>query len=318
MRARTASLAAAASMAALALTACAGHGADGAGSGPDGAADRRTTVQASAVRAVARMTLPLDAYQLSPEEYERSRQATWARVRPCMVDLGFKDFTFRPAPVADGLEAHEDLRYGTYNVTEAGKYGYRPAFAQTTSLARGGEVGGEEPEFSPEEEAALDGYQAGRSAAPKRVTRTAAGETIPKDGCYGQALAEVTGGQADTYLDDTLVEELDGQSYEKSLTDPKTRAAFASWSACMKGKGFAYASPIDANNDPRWTGDKPSRAEIETATADTLCKEETGLLGVWHGAETAIQKDLISSHTQELAAVRDMKTATVANSEKSR
>ncbi|WP_369246613.1 hypothetical protein [Streptomyces sp. R41] len=315
MRARTVSTAAAAAVAALALSACAGQS---TASHDNAGTKAGTNVQAAPVRAVADMTLPLDAYQLSPEEYEKSQQATWALVKPCMVDLGFDDFTFKPAPVADGLEEHEDLRYGTYNATEAAKYGYRPAFTHASSLAaRSGEVGGQEPEFSAAEEAALDGHSAERTAkAPKRVTKTAAGETIPKDGCYGQALDKVTSGSADTYLNDTLVEELDGQSYEKSLTDPKIRAAFASWSACMKDKGFSYASPIDANNDPRWTGDKPSKDEIATATADAQCKERTSLLTVWHGAEVGIQKNLIAAHSDELAPVRAVKLATVSNSDK--
>ncbi|MFF4354291.1 hypothetical protein [Streptomyces sp. NPDC001530] len=315
MRTRTASIAAAAAVAALALSACAGQNTE---SKSNSGTQAGTKVQGAPVRAVADMSLPLDAYQLSPEEYEKSQQATWALVNPCMNDLGFKDFTFKPAPVADGLEDHEDLRYGTYNITEAGKYGYRPAFTQSSSLAaRSGEVGGKEPKFTAEEEAALDGVSAERTGgALKRVTKTAAGETIPKDGCYGQALGKVTDGKADTYLNDTLVEELDGQSYEKSLTEPKTQAAFASWSACMKQKGFSYKSPIDANNDPRWTGDTPSKDEIATATADAQCKEKTSLLTVWHSAEAGIQKNLIAAHSDELASVRAVKVATVANSDK--
>ncbi|MFE0173801.1 hypothetical protein ACFWZ2_15910 [Streptomyces sp. NPDC059002] len=231
-----------------------------------------------------------------------------------MVDLGFKDFDFKPVPVAGDLEGHEDLRYGTYSVAEAGKYGYRPAYT-AASASRSGTVGGQEPEFTAEEEAALDGVSPERTdGAPKAVKKTAKGEAIPKDGCYGQALSKVTEGRSSTYLNDTTIEDLDGQSYEKSLTDPKVEKAFSSWATCMKGKGYSYASPIDANNDPKWSEGEPSDAEIKTATADAQCKEEAKVLTVWHSVEVDIQKSLIAAHSSKLDPVREMKLATVRNS----
>lgn len=274
------------------------------------------TVQGSPVRTVASMTMPLDDYELSPTQYEDSQQATWARVRPCMVSVGFKNFNFQPTPVADGLEEHEDLRYGTYNLDDARAHGYRPG-GDPASFSRSAAVGGEEPQFTAEEETALDGVSPERTdGEPKKVHKTATGETIPNDGCYGQALNEVTGNRSDAYLNDTLVEELDGQSYEKSLTDPKVKAAFAAWSACMKSTGYSYASPIDANNDPKWTGDTASKEEIQTATADTQCKAQTNLVSVWHTAEVGIEKTLIAEHADALTAVREMKEAVVRNSER--
>lgn len=333
MRIRSLPLAAvvAATTGALVLTGC------GAGNGPSdsersaasknpatatGGAKGGTSVQGAPVRMVADMELPFEAYELSPKEFEDSQTALWGAVRPCMVDLGFTGFDFAPEPVAEEFEEHEDLRYGTYRTANAEKYGYRPPFTVVAragvASADGGSadvVGGKEPDFTAEEEAALDGVSPERTGVtPKRVTRTASGAAIPQGGCYGQALDEVTGGHADTYLNDTLVEELNGRAYDQSLTDPKVKAVFAQWSDCMKEAGHDYASPIDANNDPKWTGDRASKDEIAVATADTECKVKTNLVPVWHDAESAIQKDLVARHTDDLSVVKDMKQSLARNS----
>ncbi|MGI5373766.1 hypothetical protein ACQEV2_05820 [Streptomyces sp. CA-251387] len=288
---------------ALTLSACSGQDTN---SSPANKAGER--VQGAPARMVAEMTLPLEAYQLTPADYERSQQALWKLTTSCMKDIGFTSFEFLPSTgTADQIEAHEDVRYGTYNQQDAERNGYRPDFGKG---ARGAVIGGEEPKFTAEEEAALDGVSPQRTAEePKKVRTTKSGEAIPEGGCYGQALDKLTGGQSDLYLDDTLAEELNGQSYEQSLKDQKVTTVFARWSACMAAKGFTYKSPIDANNDPSFTGDTAGAAEKKVAVADTACKNSTDLVSVWHDAEAAIQRTLISEHGPELAKRKALNSA---------
>ncbi|GAA2600724.1 hypothetical protein OG542_34305 [Streptomyces violaceus] len=315
---RIAPIAATLTVGALALSACTsqdtGPSADRAGaasvsSKPSGkAAGER--VQGAPTRVVAEMSLPFEAYQLSPEDYERSQQALWKLTTACMQDVGFTSFGFAPsAGASEQIEAHEDLRYGTYNQQEAERLGYRPDFGQHARVAA---VGGEEPHFTAEEEAALDGVSPDGEPAKARSTRGA--EPVPEEGCYGQALDELTGGQGETYLDDSTVEELGGQSYEKSLEDPKVAAVFARWSACMASKSLTYKSPIDANNDPSFTGDVAGTKEKQVATADTQCKNSTGLVSVWHDAEAAIQRSLISENGTKLAKIQALNAVIRAKS----
>ncbi|WP_143589796.1 hypothetical protein [Streptomyces africanus] len=300
---RTAPIAAALAVGALALSACSSQGTGPSAESATTAGDR---VQGAPTRVVAAMSLPLDAYQLSPEDYERSQQALWQLTTACMQDVGFTSFAFTPSTgTSEEIEEHEDLRYGTYDQQDAERLGYRPDFGGHARVAA---IGGEEPHFTPEEEAALDGE-------PKKVRTARAGEPVPEDGCYGQALDQLTGGQSETYLDDTLVEELDGLSYEKSLQDPKVAAVFARWSACMASKNFAYKSPIDANNDASFTGDTAGPKEKQVAVADTQCKSSTDLVSVWHDAEVAAQRTLISERGPELAKAQALNATIRAKSD---
>lgn len=286
---------------ALALSACSGQATTNSSAEHPRTGER---VQGAPARMVAEMSLPLDAYRLSPVEYERSQQALWKITTSCMKGIGFASFDFMPsAGTAEQIEEHEDVRYGTYSQQDAERSGYRPDFARG---ARGAAViGGEEPQFTAAEEAALDGVSPARTkGAPKRVRATGTGAEIPEGGCYGQALEQLTGGQSGLYLDDTLVDELDGQSYEQSLNDPEVKEVFARWSACMASKGLTYKSPIDANNDPSFTGDTAGAAEKKVAVADTACKSATDLVSVWHEAESGIQRTLIGTHGTELAKRR--------------
>ncbi|MFE0256480.1 hypothetical protein [Streptomyces sp. NPDC059010] len=290
---------------ALTLSACSGQATNSSAEHPR-AGER---VQGAPARMVAEMSLPLDTYRLSPVEYERSQQALWKITTSCMKGIGFTSFDFMPsAGTAEQIEEHEDVRYGTYDQQDAERSGYRPDFARG---ARGAAViGGAEPQFTAAEEAALDGVSPEvAGGAPKKVRATGTGEAIPEGGCYGQALDQLTGGQSGLYLDDTLVDELDGQSYEQSLNAPEVKAVFADWSACMASKGLTYKSPIDANNDPSFTGDTAGAAEKKVAVADTACKATTGLVSVWHDAESGIQRTLIGTHGAELAKRRALNSA---------
>lgn len=71
----------------------------------------------------------------------------------------------------------------------------------------------------------------------------------------------------------------------------------------MKESGYSYRTPMDANNDSRWSGDRVTPAEIGVAVADVACKKRTNLTGIRMAVDAAYQQRLIAQHADALTAV---------------
>jgi hypothetical protein len=72
----------------------------------------------------------------------------------------------------------------------------------------------------------------------------------------------------------------------------------------MSKAGFAYSTPMDANNDPRWSGEEVTQAEIAVAVADVNCKKKTNLVGIRMAVDAAYQRAAIAANAIELKAVK--------------
>ncbi|MEV4943016.1 hypothetical protein [Streptomyces zaomyceticus] len=266
--------------------------------------EEKDAPQSERQHGVSARSLPLDEYKMSGADYVKFEQAKWNLTKPCMVSLGFKDFT--PTHVAD-LDADmgelNERRYGTYDADQAAKNGYRPAFSTSASNAIAmPRSGGESREWAPQEYLALTGTPMEQTEVDQKTApRLSTGRSVPEGGCIGQAMDKISGGKP---LVNTFVTELNSQSYDDSLKDERVVEVFAKWSTCMSAKGYSYSTPIDANNDRGFTGDVASSKEIATATADVSCKAEVDLINVWHAAERDIQNRLIVKHNAKLSPVK--------------
>ncbi|MEV6211162.1 hypothetical protein [Kitasatospora sp. NPDC051914] len=101
-----------------------------------------------------------------------------------------------------------------------------------------------------------------------------------------------------------LVHEIDARSFDESRKAPAVQEAFRGWSACMLGKGFRYATPMDAVNDPAFAGESPGRDEQKTAEADVACKQQGNVVGIWFAAEVDRQHAMMADHRNELKTIR--------------
>ncbi|MGP9017575.1 hypothetical protein ACT1U9_04090 [Streptomyces sp. BR1] len=264
--------------------------------------------RAATGKATAGLQLPITAYRPTGAEYTRINQAKADVTRQCMEGLGFTGF--QPAPVqslgpgrdgADGMQDLDELRYGTYDPAQAAKYGYKPEFVVNRTNAFAAPPA--EPERSPEEWLALTGTKKERSDSPQSglaATKLKSGATVPYGGCLYQSLQKVTGGKP---LIADLVTALSGQSFKSSLEDRRVKDVFAAWSSCMKDKGYSYADPMKANDDPKFSAKTATAAEIETAKADAACKGKVDLIKVWHSVDVEIQERLMQEHSAELAQI---------------
>ncbi|MBO8148652.1 hypothetical protein HND25_19930 [Rhodococcus erythropolis] len=145
------------------------------------------------------------------------------------------------------------------------------------------------------------------------------GREIPAGGCVGEARRRLADGVpelptmegAPVFVDGSgasvsaIAEHLASGSYQRMVNDSRVMKSFAEWRTCMEGKGFHYASPQNANDDPRWSGDVASEEEIATATADVACKQQTDLVSTMATVETAYQQRELEANAEVLAKVKD-------------
>lgn len=229
------------------------------------------------------LLLPLDQYMLSLSDYRRLAEARRILVRRCMQRLGidYKALT-RPGP---GLQTRNERRYGITDVDEARRFGYRkpqpPAAATPPSSVQ-----------DPKMFALLFGKSAGRYTS----------RAVPAGGCVGEAHRGLATGRSAGVED--VAQPLATKSWSTSAADSRVRQVFATWSACMKRAGFDYPTPIDVLQDRELRAES-SPAQRATAVADTACKREHNVVGVWAAVEAAYQRTLIEENQSALDLQRE-------------
>ncbi|MCX5210063.1 hypothetical protein OG689_12290 [Kitasatospora sp. NBC_00240] len=237
------------------------------------------------------MVLPLQAYMTSYPSRVAIQQAKIRIQQDCMKHLGFAYDPPTPGkyppPNFDG--ANMARRYGVSVPEEAEKYGYHLAHES-----------GDPPLVEPDPAAGT----ALKGSGPKG--EKPADSRIPEGGCLGESDRKVG------RLDEALVNQLNGDSFERSQSDPAVVDAIARWSTCMKGKGYTATSPLTVTDQlPSRGSGTVTPQEIATATADISCKTESGLVKIWFDFEVAIQNELIAQNQLALAEARDNNTATL-------
>ncbi|MEH0981584.1 hypothetical protein [Micromonospora sp. CPCC 205556] len=242
------------------------------------------------------MSLPLDRLFPSGDEDLLLQRAEAKLVVACMRRLGI---TYRPPePHHTDPAAARDGLYGLVEHDQAQRLGYH--------AAPGGDPAEDKGPPPPEETAvALTGtrFEAG---GPEP-----AGGRIPEGGCLGEANRRLAEGAPP--IGETLLYDMALQAGHQAERDPRVQAGFRAWSTCMAGKGFAYADPWQANDDPRWSTDRPSGVERRTAVADVACKDSTGLVTIWQAAMVEHQRRTIASRSADIERYEQAKSARLAN-----
>ncbi|PTM99475.1 hypothetical protein [Streptomyces sp. VMFN-G11Ma] len=217
--------------------------------------------------------LPIEAYMPTKAQSALISSSRDELIDACMAKAGFPDWTPAPDLPQVGGKTLTDWRYGIHDAALAAKRGYHPDAGEQRAYDQ-----------------AIDAGAVDESKADKGTLR----------GCVSQVDGQVpeSSAQAD------LVQQIDGESYTQSATDPRVKAVFAQWSSCMKDKGFTYATPMDANNDDAF-GDMNTVTdkEIATATADITCRDKYQVAKTWFSAEVTLQQTAIAAHQDELDQV---------------
>lgn len=235
------------------------------------------------------ISLPLDAYVQDFAERQTVLRAEYLQTKSCVEQFGFQfaapAWDKSPADVASsGQPAHYRL-YGLLDVDHAKQMGYHSY----------GEDPATEAAYA-DTKLPNDYYNV---VAAKFGGGIFNGKTIPDGGCLGAAQREVEGA-----TDLSIPVQLAFDARTASNNDSRVVAAFAKWSTCMAGSGYHYGTPMQANNDPKWSGDKASAEEIAVAVADVNCKKTTNLAGIRMAVDAAYQGKAITQHGVELNAIK--------------
>lgn len=283
MRARPAAVTAVAAVCLL-VAGCSSDGADPAGSNPA----RHTPRPPAPTREVRNLVLPLDTYSLDGPQAARIAVAQDRLIGSCMARRGFQ---WLRLPERRTESWPNRGRYGLIEAEPAKRYGYHPL-----------------PD--PRSEAA-EAWIARREEGLTPKERTAAYGRDGTSGCEQEAARELL--RNVPKVDFGRLDRISADTYERAKRHPDVVKAFARWSACMRAEGFRYPDPMAANNDPRWTGDSPSQAEIATARADVACKRRTSLVRVWWRTEADYQERQIQRHAKWFAQIRLARTRYLTN-----
>jgi hypothetical protein len=228
---------------------------------------------------VETLHLPFDAYTLSLADMYTISNAEDLLMRKCMAARGH-DWGIIKRPT-DLKDLRNRRRYGVIE-TKIAQFGYHVPAGLLSPL---------------NVELAYD-------KRDNSLSESAKAAAFGPDGCGREVAGQLRPGN-DAGLN--LLMQKSSASFRDSQGDPRVAEAMSSWRDCMHRKGLEYQDPLGAMSDPKWWANDssvPSSQEIAVATADVDCKNQTGLVDVWHAAEVRIQEEEINRDPAYFQALR--------------
>ncbi|MFH8702001.1 hypothetical protein [Streptomyces chartreusis] len=230
--------------------------------------------------------LPIEAYLPTKAQTRLLSGTRDALLDSCMADAGYPSWTPAPDLPALGGKTLTDWRYGIHDAAVAAKRGYHP---------------------DPAEQRAYD-----EAMSAGAVDKSGADEATLRN-----CVTKVEG-EAPALPNADLVQQISGDAFRQAEQNPRVVTVFSQWSSCMKDKGYDYAKPMDANDDPNFSDPGTvTGAEIATAKADVACRDQFGVEKIWFDAEVNLQQTAIAKHQDELNQVTKATRAAVAKAESS-
>jgi hypothetical protein len=277
----------------------------GCSSSSDGEESSEGGTGAPAVGSIPKLTsvtdksLPVDAYLLSDDQLDQMQDAEFTLRERCMARFQIPYSV--PETEAFHPKSRTQLRYGVTNADEVAGHGYKPAGSekpvrkakpqplnQSATMVLTGTT---DPNVKPGSAAAKGGQDYN-------------GQKVPTGGCIGEAKAKL-GYSTEDSGEAEAATKVNTDSWAKSYEDSRVRAVFEKWSACMKEKGYSYADPMKANDDPEWQKTTVATAkERQVASADVACKAKHNVIGTWYTVEVAYQEQMIEQNAEALAEAK--------------
>ena len=170
-----------------------------------------------------RITLPLDPYQVSDDDFATVSRALTELTDRCMRRQGLTYEAPAPQDTATAGPAGHERRYGITVLESARTHGYHLAGT---------------PARHPEQPKRSKAYERALTGTGKPLD-----DAEFDDGCTGEAHRELEAGIDMEAVD--LPQWYKRDSFQRSLDDPRVKAVFAAWSRCMAEAGHRYATPLD-------------------------------------------------------------------------
>lgn len=129
---------------------------------------------------------------------------------------------------------------------------------------------------------------------------------LPEGGCTAQVTEALGGERPETAV------QIAGQAFVAADKDPRWGAAVASWSSCMRDKGHAFASSVEAVEKFRSVRGAPTPDEIAVAVADVRCKDSTRQVDTVVAVLNAHESATIADHRDDFTAYARWRSAKAA------
>jgi hypothetical protein len=249
---------------------------------------------------VLREQLPITAYELAEPQVAQAEYLGQRLQQRCMQGFGFDYLPgLSTAYISQSVRIMREFdtrRYGVTDPVAIQTFGYQlPSWTAGAAPTSGSD------KLPAPELAVLIGTATAYHDRP-----------VPSGGCSAQAEQELSQAGISSEVQQsggsgagTLAGDIRSSAFDQAQSDPRVRAVFAKWSACMRAYDYSYGTPFDAGADPRWsTTGPPSAAEIETAERDLGCKLRVNLLGVEFAVESDYENIAIARNASALAAIR--------------
>ncbi|MFD8786560.1 hypothetical protein [Kitasatospora sp. NPDC059599] len=248
-----------------------------------------------AVTTVDQIARPIDRYLVTPQQVATLQSAANTLNEKCMREFGLP-------PVATDLVGfdEESLRFER---THAELYGFfdpgRAAVSGYDRIPQAYTAAASVPAVAQPSPATLT-VEHGADTTGKAVS-VFAGRPVPAGGCKGESMRGIGGALP---LPDPKA--LPDHGPQVPTGDPRIRAGYAAWSACMTSKGYAYATPQDGLTATRLlpttreqdgvVSVRHSAEELKQATDDVACKLSTNLVGISLAVQSAYDTQYIEGH----------------------
>lgn len=278
-----------------------------AGCGSGGQSMRVVPVPTPAPGSVAQRELPIAAYELTDQQSAAEAYLNLRLEQLCMSRLGFRFLPGLSAGyIADDVRIERELdsrRYGVTDLAAVRRYGYQ---VPPWTAGPGTPVSlGSLPRA---EQVALLGRGTGSGSGPSSAAASSISRANPPPGgCRGWSQSQLAAAGVSAQQSSTaaLAAQIRQDAFEKAQSDPRVKAVFGKWSACMRSHGYDYSTPFTAAADPRWNITGPvSRSEIETAETDVACKLQANVLGVDFAVESDYENAAIAKNAGTLAQAK--------------
>ncbi|MFF2026306.1 hypothetical protein ACFVW2_31500 [Streptomyces sp. NPDC058171] len=246
-------------------------------------------------------SLPVEAYMYTKDQSDRLSSARTALRTQCMRRFGF---TYEAPKAVESFQPKSiaQFRYGVTDAGDAAVHGYKPAGSERKAVKPS------PVPLAPAANTALTGTTDTNTkpgSAEAKGGQDINGQKVPAGGCIGEADRKLGAASGQDFADAPSVVKVNSDSWAKSYDDERVRAVFTEWSACMKEKGYTYADPMKANDDPQWQQSATAtRREQQVAAADVACKHKYNVLGVWYSVDVAYQKQMIEQNAEALTEVK--------------
>jgi hypothetical protein len=257
--------------------------------------------------------------ELTDTEKILVQRAEQTLIKKCMGDAGFK-YRTGPLPTVD------ELKGGGFVLTDpdwAKRNGYGSRLQQKLQETQRDDPNHAYLNALPQQERAR--YSRTLEGGPSSVLLTAelpGGGTVqtPREGCQAKAKEQLYGDFETWFQAEKTATNLTPLYVSDLLDDKRFVNALASWSACMRRSGHAYADPPEIRRKlPEITkslsADKAFTVEVELATAEATCATTTPLSDIAQTLDEEYRAPVLQRYSDDIADHQHMSLAALARAE---